>query len=210
MKKILLIATALIITNINLFCDYREWRPTGELPTGNVEAMLFNKADNTLLIAVYGAGVYISGNSAESWTESNNGLDNLLIKDMIMAENGDIYLATNGGGIYKSTDKAATWSAVNEGLDNIDVLCLAENIAGDIFAGTWFGGHVYRTQDSGANWDELGVNGDVHAIICIGSDTILAGTQNLGIYKSVNGGESWLSSGMSGQRHLLLYGIAWR
>jgi photosystem II stability/assembly factor-like uncharacterized protein len=87
--------------------------------------------------------------------------------------------------------------AVNNGLTNTFILALAENSAGDLFAGTFEGGGVYRSTDDGGNWS-LVINGltntYVPTLAVNDDDNVFAGTWGGGVFRSTDNGDSWIES----------------
>jgi photosystem II stability/assembly factor-like uncharacterized protein len=123
------------------------------------------------------------------------------------------------GGIFKSTDSGATWSAVNAGLEGewfLGSLTIDPWNPRTLYAATYhsisdatcarapcppqrYASGVFKTMDSGENWypasaglpsaDALSVS---LAIDPQDPDTLYDGTTN-GVFKSMNGGVTWVS-----------------
>lgn len=197
MKKILLfvifISASLVATSQESY-----WMPTGFLPDGLIEALAANPANQEIYAGINSYGIYKSSDLGTNWYEANNGLTNKLVKAIVLGKQGILFAATNGGGIYRSTDNAGTWTAVNNGLtaEDLDMLCLFADKNGWLYAGNWFYGHVYRSKDNGDNWEKIGVDADVHAVLKVGNE-IYAGTQHYGVYVSGDEGANWTVSGLS-------------
>jgi photosystem II stability/assembly factor-like uncharacterized protein len=67
--------------------------------------------DGSMFIGTNGFGVFQSMDNGQNWEERNKGLENLTIRDIEFALNGDLYAATKSGA-YKSVDKGLNWSVV--------------------------------------------------------------------------------------------------
>jgi photosystem II stability/assembly factor-like uncharacterized protein len=107
-----------------------------------------------------------------------------------------LFAGTNGSGVYRSTDGGDTWIGVSNGLDNKNVLCMAIGPQGEIYAGSMYYGHVFRSSNNGDNWVNIGVDGDIYAIQPISNQTILVGTDFQGIFKTTDAGNSWNVTGL--------------
>ena len=134
-----------------------------------------NNAENTLL-----GGVYKSTDGGSNWTASNTGLNTSYVIPEIRAMvidpltpstlyvgtavsgGGDIYVGTDAGGVYKSMDGGDSWTAINNGLPTFQ----SDGKT-----------HIY----------------DIYtlAIDPLTPSTLYAGTNIVGVYKSMDGGDSW-------------------
>jgi photosystem II stability/assembly factor-like uncharacterized protein len=102
------------------------------------------------------------------------------------------------GGAYRSSDQGQTWTAANAGIENTDIMALAA-IGSDLFAGS-IGSNlgVYRSTDNGQTWqpangtapNDVLAGRKITALAVIGT-TLFAGTEQGGVYQSVNKGQSW-------------------
>ncbi|MGB4851669.1 MAG: hypothetical protein WBQ38_05070 [Ignavibacteria bacterium] len=110
-------------------------------------------------------------------------------------------VCVNDGGIWKSTDKGATWININNALTLTQFYRIASNPSN---ANQILGG----TQDNGTqqtfgtlNWTAaFGGDGGEVCFHAVNNNYILGETQNNGVYRSSNGGSSFVSatSGLSG------------
>ena len=76
----------------------------------------FAVSDETLFAVTDGGGVFVSNDSGNNWTVSNNGLVGLF--SVGVASNGpSVFVSTQGGGIFRSTDKGGEWVGINERLN---------------------------------------------------------------------------------------------
>lgn len=126
------------------------------------------------------------------------------------------YMGSTGGGVYKTTDAGITWInisdnyfktgsvgaiAVSESDINIVVVGMGEHAARGVM--TSMGDGVYKSTDAGKTWSHIGLDQSYHI-----SDVIIhptnpeiiyvsvqgaqyAPTQERGIYRTFNGGETW-------------------
>jgi uncharacterized protein (TIGR03437 family) len=136
---------------------------------------------------------------------------------------GILHSSTPGGqvsgsvnGLFRTTDGGASWADISAGIPSSSPVTFyqgqlsvsATNPRSILLA---IGKNLYRTTDGGASWirlsEGLTINGGLTTlqINAIGADninpqTLYAGTENTGIYKSQDGGDSWQASavGMTG------------
>ena len=128
------------------------------------------------------------------------------------------YFGTPGGGVWKTTDGGRVWHPIfdKERVASIGAVALAPSDPRIVFAGTGeqTRGHgVYRSADSGATWETIGLT-DVPFIqsiivdprnpniLIVGANSVGVGiywhpyppsvfTDNRGIFKTTDGGKNW-------------------
>src|SRR5262249_50989792 len=114
------------------------------------------------------------------------------------------------GGVFKTVDGGNSWASAFNGLftpgttDPLDIRALAidakapNNVYATPFntTSTGLGLGVYKTSDSGNNWNAVNTGlADLNAL-AIATDpsvsgTVYAGTFSTGVFKSTNGGATW-------------------
>ena len=124
------------------------------------------------------------------------------------------YVAVGSGGVWKTTNSGTTWKPIFDNQPSYSTGCVTidpnnpyviwvgtgENVGGRHVA---YGDGVYRSQDGGANWENMGLKESRHISKIIihpeNSDIIWVAAQGplwskgdeRGLYKSIDGGQSW-------------------
>jgi uncharacterized repeat protein (TIGR02543 family) len=154
--------------------------------------------------AIDGVGLFRSQDAGQSWVMmSTTGLTDKSIQSFAVCPSGKIYAGTWGSGVFRHDPQIQQWTQVNTGLPQLfisAVSCDTQNVA---LVGTYDKG-VYRTTDEGASWVEVnsGIrNGpsDRRILALFALPGIVGlGTVN-GAYKSLDGGRTWIATGLVGQ-----------
>ena len=174
---------------------------TGQgLDTYSPRAIVVSDSNHDLVYAgTYEMGVFRSDDGAKSWEAANAGITDLRIRAMVIDPQDDqtVYAGTDGTGVFKTTNGGRLWKAVNRGLIDkvIRSLVIDPDNPNLLYAGTWHG--VYKTTDAGENWqaDPEGLyDVDVCALALdpTNSKILYAGTQPRGVFRSTNGGKTWI------------------
>lgn len=126
----------------------------------------------------------------------------------------DILIGTSAGGVFRSTNSTADWEAIGEDFSEMSIGSIAFNPqnVNEIYVGTGdpnisgypkTGNGVYKSSDGGLTWDHKGPSevGVVSKLLVHPSQPNIVymasmGTpyyedNHRGIYKSIDGGESW-------------------
>lgn len=182
---------------------------------GTIVTVVFNPDTPSIVYAgTWGAGVFISQDGGEHWSQSSNGLGNLYINSMtIDPQNPDIlYAGTYQGGIYKSSDGGKTWSYASNGIQN-DAIIYAIEVTPDnpkvVYAATrgpsnggnppWKG-IIYKSTNRGGKWTPILQNLGGSNIQDWAYDLeihpkqtnyIYAATHEHGILRSTDNGKTW-------------------
>lgn len=164
------------------------WRIAG-LTNLNVSCLAVSGKN---IFAGFSNGVYLSTNNGSTWTELTRGAG-ISFVNTITISGSNIYIGTKNG-IYVSKNNGSTWTPLvtvapdpsNKG----SFYSIAVN-GPNIFAPS-FGVGVYRSTDSGTQWD-LTTNGLTNlglvSIITSGNNIVASGSG--GSYISTNTGVSW-------------------
>jgi len=126
------------------------------------------------------------------------------------------YMGTVGGGVWKTMDAGDTWTNVSDGqlgTSSVGAIAVAESDANVVYVGmgehavrgvmTSHGDGVYRSTDAGRTWAHAGLDGtraisrirvhprDPDLVYVAAQGAPYGATQDRGIYRSTDGGESW-------------------
>lgn len=126
------------------------------LPDRTISAIGIDPSDNIFIMT--NAGVFLSNNGGDSWTDVTNGIMHFIIA-FAFNSSGHIFAGTidffgKGGGVYRSTDGGESWTQINAGLTSLNILSLAVNSQDQIFAGTLERG-VFRLLEIATSVEDL-------------------------------------------------------
>ena len=128
-------------------------------------------------------------------------------------EGKTIYIGTAGGGVWKSTNAGASYKSMfDKYCQSIGDLAIDQKNPSTVYVGTGesnmrnsvsIGNGMYKTTDGGDNWKKIGLDSTEHiSRIVINPENsemiyvavpgaLWSNSKNRGIYKSMNGGETW-------------------
>ena len=151
--------------------------------------------------------VFISTDGGESWTSASQGLPKagvaILAVSPNYAEDRTAYAWLQYQGLYRTTNGGQSWEQVTEEEDwYVQSMAISPNFAADqtLFVGAMYG-NLRRSDDGGFTWQSLGGGlppgtvwvRDLALSPQFARDgTLFAGLER-GIYKSTDGGRSWLA-----------------
>ena len=99
-----------------------------------------------------------------------------------------------GGDLLKTIDAGATWSLV-ESISGVGPLAISPFNANVLYAGT--GDGAFKSIDGAATWSPIDIDSTVSVFLVDPSNgnIVYAGTNGNGVYKSINGGASFVRVG---------------
>ena len=143
---------------------------------------------NGRLFASTPDGLFISNDTAKSWSIVNLRTTETTVHSIVNNDDGTLYAGTESG-FFRSTNKGKDWVAASTGLSSFIVYCVTMQDS-NLFAGTANG--ILRSSNKGTAWSASsdGLNTNVIRSITVhGSDMFAAG--NNALYKSTDSGENW-------------------
>ena len=152
------------------------------------------------------AGIFKSANGGQSWTVSNSGLPDAVIRVLRIdpSNPATIYAGSALASVFKSTNGGRSWTAANSGITPACIEDLAVDPANSatLYAAISAGGNcpllsgVFKSNNGGASWTE--VNSGITdlqvlslAVEPSNTNVLYAGTRLHGIFKTTNAGASW-------------------
>ena len=162
------------------------------LPPKHVTSLQVDSED-VLYASTWGGGMFRSLNDGESFTELNNGLDNLFINDIFVDSDDNVWIGSEGGGVYKLPEGTLDWEQMDEGLRHKKVRAVTVNSDGLVFAGT-YGGGVYVWNSVDSKWEEWNIGlhyMNISELFIADNGDVVAGTYGGGCYISEDDGVNW-------------------
>jgi photosystem II stability/assembly factor-like uncharacterized protein len=178
---------------------------------GIVSALAASAQTDTIYAGTY-KGVFKSKDHGESW-RSTGRLPKQSVTALIIDPQSasTLFAAVFGFGVFRSTDGGASWAPANRGLTNSTVLALATG-GSALYAGTEgqqrLGG-VFKSTDRGQTWhfSDKGLTNVAVTTVAVADPLALwAGSLNLGLFQSGDGGNSWSLVPLA-KRLLFLYTV---
>jgi|GEM_PF-702611 len=126
------------------------------------------------------------------WTAINQGLSNLTVQALVIADKPTILYAGTRGGLFRSTDSGQNWNTPVLANQNVQALALGRGKPDTLYAGT--PGGVFISTDGGQNWNAPGLTNQNVKALAFSPKTrkpiIYAGTTS-GVFISTDGGKTW-------------------
>jgi photosystem II stability/assembly factor-like uncharacterized protein len=124
------------------------------------------------------------------------------------------YIAVGSGGVWKTVNRGTTWTSVFDGQGSYSIgsITVDPNNPDTVWVGTGenvsgrhvgYGDGVYRSQDGGATWKNMGLKGSEHigmiAVDPRDSDVVFVAAQGplwsgggeRGLFRTTDGGQNW-------------------
>ena len=176
------------------------------LTNSDVRCLAIDPANSQVVYAgTWGGGVFKTTDGGTSWTAVNTGLlKNYQIRSFAIdpTNNQIVYMKTNWEDeVFKTINGGVSWTLINTGLTNNGVFSLAIDPTDNqvVYAGCGWYSKVYKTINGGASWTLMSTGlydeGNYVASFAIdptNSQVVYAGTWGGGIFKTNNGGTSWM------------------
>ncbi len=117
------------------------------LPLARIQALVHDRATDTLYAGTELDGVWKSGDGGASWSASNAGLGKANVQALLLDGKGALYAATYRQGIYRSRNGGTSWTRVGGEPPHPDTITLAVDPSAPdrLLVGT-SGGAVWRLE----------------------------------------------------------------
>jgi photosystem II stability/assembly factor-like uncharacterized protein len=189
-------------------------------------AVIDCRHDGTLYAGTAQAGVFRSEDGGRTWRECNNGI---IYKEIWWMEQhpktGELYAGTGPASVFKSADGGETWCDSPQlrrlpetkewtfpqppHIAHVKGLALDPRDASRVY-GAVEEGWIIRSTDGGQTWQDIlqGTEFDSHSVTVMPDDSnVVISTSGRGIYKSVDGGESFVDAN-AGMAHRYMTQVA--
>lgn len=196
--------TLMLFVTAVITASAQAWELVNPLPAGRADDIAIGytvppESRQTLYIADQTSWPFISSNGGVSWDSLYRDDPDARQPIAIVTDPNDaarVWIARTGQGVFYSANEGQSWDPRISGLTNPNLLTLemAPDDPDVIFAGCSYSPNVFKTSNGGDLWVELSSpSSQVFDIETPGFpyQVLLAATDN-GIYKSVDGGQSWV------------------
>lgn len=182
------------------------WTQTATPPGGTVWAMA--QLGSNTYAGTFSGGIYRSINYGTSWMQvgpSGAKVRSLHLAGTVLFAGLDANSSTAPGMIYRSTNGGTTWSNVLNNDSSLGQINAIKHGPGYFIAATHAGVLRSTTGLAGSwmasNTGLAGGPGNLPRVLslAVSGSTVYAGTYGQGVFKSINGGVTWTSFGLSGK-----------
>jgi photosystem II stability/assembly factor-like uncharacterized protein len=152
-----------------------------------------------LFASIYGAGVYQSPNAGDSWSLMSDGLEDKFVHGLVInpAHPELLYAFTDTGGLFRyNLEQGSAWESIGSGLP-----IAIESRPAYPYGHPW-ATHDTDEDDTNASIDSGHLANDQLLTLTFAPampDFAYIGTGGSGVYRSIDGGLTWLSDGLQGE-----------
>ncbi|HEX7334391.1 MAG TPA: SBBP repeat-containing protein [Pyrinomonadaceae bacterium] len=182
----------------------RTWSPSSNgLTSRQVIAMVIDPLNPSILYVAINdsfsgnSGVYKSTDAGNSWFLRKNGMNNTNLHSLAIdpVTPTTLYAGSGGSPVFKTVDGADSWTPTTSPSFGGVVLAVDPLNHTKVYAGETVasGGGMFRSVDSGATWQPIGLNSTPRSISVspVTSGLLYAQTNGEGFFKSTDGGDNW-------------------
>ncbi|MCG8460112.1 MAG: hypothetical protein MI919_27835 [Holophagales bacterium] len=179
------------------------WKRVAEMRA--VHALAILPDSPSTVFAATASGVFRSADGGASWQPFDDGLTDLRAWTLAVAGD-DLYLA-GAHGVFEAPTGATPWVARNEGLHNSSVRVIALDPVSPSTVYSVTHSSVFKSVDAGLSWQRTSFASPsgltAFTIDPVNPQTLYAGTFADRLYKSADGGATWVPSGEGLPKSLL-------
>ena len=190
--------------------DDTVWQHTGPKNIRDFGLAIHTPSQGRLICIAAGNGLHKTTDGGKTWKMTTGWQVTEVSSVAIDKANPNFILCTTPYGIFRTLDGGTTWVECNNGIKQIFVsaVVIDHSDSNTLFCSTEDG--VYKSEDQGNSWKRTGLSvGGVRVVVQHPKDlnTLVAGTDNYGIYITHNGGKYW-DKCAAGLDHSTFYAIA--
>ncbi len=144
-------------------------------------------------------GVYVSRNGGRAWRATPLMLDEqvgVLVVSPAYMEDQTLFAGTESAALYVSNDQGRTWEQLHEQIGEGALNCMwaAPDFAtsGRLLAGIDDG--IFVSSDRGVTWSRVAEMQGAVLSLAGNQEVVVAGVHNVGVFKSLDGGLTWVSA----------------
>jgi photosystem II stability/assembly factor-like uncharacterized protein len=169
----------------------RDWQRTEDAGVGTFRVII-RDIRSVAYAANDALGIFRSEDDGFTWRSSNGGLSDSAITSLAATAIGQLVAGTRGGDVYLSSDLGARWT-LKYNVARPVVAC-AEARTGIIYFSAWGEGmYRFRTSNLVPTAVSAGLqNTFITSIAITGANHLFLGSEGSAIYRSTNGGDSWV------------------
>jgi photosystem II stability/assembly factor-like uncharacterized protein len=178
-----------------------------------------------ILVGAQGQGMLKSTDNGLSWSEAGNGLYGEVVNCISFQPDGmTVHTGCESMGFFTSLDQGSVWTASSEGINMVKVTDVAvDDLNPDRILVSFTSlnsGGVFITENGGSSWyvapnlvdqraQSVAIEEGCGQVIYAAMEGPVTTTTPEGIYKSTDGGQSWVCTGPHGASYLnnLLYKV---
>jgi len=164
----------------------QSWLPATGLTTSSDRITSFATLGRIVYAGTEGKGILVSSDRGISWNPNSS----FTAKKVrcLFGQNGKLYAGTDAEGVVVSTDGGQSWTRLQQGLPAEAQIFAMSMVKGRLFAGLYSKG-LYAWNEREHNWAKVGAVSPL--VLASISDTLVAGHNPGGIYRSEDLGATW-------------------
>jgi photosystem II stability/assembly factor-like uncharacterized protein len=189
--------------------DDTVWQHTGPKNIRDFGVAVHTPSRGQLICIAAGNGLHKTTDGGKTWKTTTGWQVTEVLSVAIDKVNPNFILCTTPYGVFRTLDGGTTWVERNNGINQLFVssVIIDYSDSNTLFCSTEDG--VYKSGDQGNSWKRTGLSvGGVRVVVQHPKDpnTLIAGTDDYGIYMTHSGGTYWEKCA-AGLDHSTFYAI---
>ena len=185
MKKLLLLASILLLNVQSLYSQWQNCSPCGTCTVKSVYEF-----SGAIYAGTQGSGIFSSMNNGDNWSQINSGLSNLNINALCADTTGMLYAASKSQVIFTSVDTGTSWVTHSMGGTGTEITSVIA-VGSKIIAGQKLDG-VFVSSTQGNAWNEVALCcASVLSLCADSTGKVYAGTNAFTLHSAVFPYTTW-------------------